>query len=403
MQDNNERRKSRAIQRRRFVKAIGGTAAAGVLAGCSGDGGDGSGDGGSDGGDGGDGGMDGGDGGSDGGDGGGDGGDGGDGGSWEPSEEVTLIVPYGPGGGYDFYTRALANTLNEQDMIPTSASVQNVDGAGGITATNQVWNADPDGHTFMIINTESFAVAQIARDAAQFDLAEMSIMPRVAGTLRCVAVSTETDITTFSELNEATKNGEINWGNQGPSTTSAINAKALAALGGEEIFTVEDYQNNSVTFGGRGEEYTALKRGDVQVMSGSFSSLLEYQQSGDIRYILMYSNEDSPPEEVENSDCVTFATSEVPIQNTDQIQAVSGGPFHRIFAGPPELPDEIHSYWCDTIGQAIQSDHYAQQAEEADRPITFGDCETAEQGVVTTIETYQENKDLLRELGILGG
>jgi tripartite-type tricarboxylate transporter receptor subunit TctC len=286
-------------------------------------------------------------------------------------------------------------------MIPTSASVQNVEGAGGITATNQVWNADPDGHTHMIINTESFAVAQITRDAARYDLAEGSILPRVAGTLRAVAVSTQTDITTFAELNEATANGEINWGNQGPATTSAINAKALAALGGDEVFSVDNYLNNAVTTNGRGEEYTAVQRGDIQVMSGSYSSLLEFQQAGDIRFVLLYNNEESLPSEVGNSDCATFATSSIEIQNTDQIQAVSGGPFHRIFAGPPGLSDEIHSYWCDKITQAIQSDHYQEQAEEADRPITYGDCETAAEGVQQTIETYQNNTDLLREIGLI--
>lgn len=381
--DNN--RFGRGVNRRRFLKTSGAIATTGLIAGCSGDGGDGS-----DGGDGGDG--------SDGSDG-SDGGDGGDG--WQPEEEVTLIVPYGPGGGYDFYTRALATTLNEEDMVPTSVSVQNVEGAGGITATNQVWNAEPDGHTHMIINTESFAVAQITRDAAQYDLGEMSILPRVAGTLRAVAVSTQTDITTFAELNEATKNGEVNWGNQGPATTSAINAKALAALGGEELFSLDNYLNNAVTTDGRGEEYTALQRGDIQVMSGSYSSLLEFQEAGDIRFVLLYNNEESLPENVENSDCATFATSEVNIQSTDQIQAVSGGPFHRIFAGPPELPSEIRSYWCDKITQAIQSDHFQQQAEEADRPITYGDCETATEGVQQTIETYEQNTDLLREIGLI--
>lgn len=90
------------------------------------------------------------------------------------------------------------------------------------------------------------------------------------------------------------------------------------------------------------------------------------------------------------------------VENVDQIIAVSGGPFHRIFAGPPEMDQEIQDYWCDTITEAIQSDHYEQQAEEADRPINYGDCDTAAEGIRTTIETYQENEDLLREIGIIG-
>jgi tripartite-type tricarboxylate transporter receptor subunit TctC len=383
MTADNEGHSSRTA-RRTFLKAAGGVGSIGLVAGClGGDGGDGSGDG------------------------------GGDGGATTgtptssptpsfPTEEVTWIVPYGPGGGYDFYTRALAQTINENDLMPVDNTVTNVEGAGGVTATNQVWNADADGHTLMIVNTESFAINQIARDAAQYDLREMTALPRVAGTLRAVAVSTQTDITTFSELNEATKAGDVNWGNQGPNTTSAVQVKALAALGGNEVFSLDDYESNSVTFNGRGEEYTALKRGDTHVMTGSYSSLFQFVEAGDARYVLVYNNEDQcPPDQTTNADCVTFETTSVNIANAEQIIAISGGPFHRIFAGPPGIPDGVHDYLCEVVTEAIQHDQFAALAEEAGRPIKYGDCELANQGLDSTVETYLEQRDLLEEMGVL--
>jgi peptide/nickel transport system substrate-binding protein len=99
------------LDRRRFLTIAGGTAATVAIAGCSGDGGDGTteGDGGSDGGDGGDGGSDGGDGGSDGGDGGSDGGDGGSG------------TTESGGGGSGTLTYARGNDSGTLDPQATSS------------------------------------------------------------------------------------------------------------------------------------------------------------------------------------------------------------------------------------------------------------------------------------------
>ena len=154
-------RKSGNVSRRKLLRTGGALTAGGLLAGCTG------------------------------GDGGGDGGadtptdtDGGGGDtpvdgdettttsqSGFPEKEITFIVPYGPGGGYDFYTRTLATVMNEKDIVPVKVSVKNVEGAGGVTATNQVWNAEPNGYTNMIVNTEAFAISQIARpNAAKYKL-----------------------------------------------------------------------------------------------------------------------------------------------------------------------------------------------------------------------------------------
>ena len=63
---------------------------------------------------------------------------------------VTLVVGYGPGGGYDVYARVLlARHLG--DYIPGHPTiiVQNMPGAGSLQATNYLYRAAPkDGTTF---------------------------------------------------------------------------------------------------------------------------------------------------------------------------------------------------------------------------------------------------------------
>lgn len=378
------------VERRSFLKMTGGVATVGGLAGCSG--GDGSGD-----------------------------DEGQDGGGQEsnpestpteetqtttqgpdyPEKEITFIVPYGPGGGYDFYTRALAKVLTEEDIVPVQVKVQNIEGAGGITATNQVYNAEPDGYTLMIINPEAFALGQLGRpQAAKYDLSKMTILPRVAGTTRALAVSTQTDITSGDELLQAAANGEIKWTSEGPTTTQSVMVKALAAVGGTD-FTVEDYRNNVVSFDGRESQYTAMKRGDVHVMSGDIVTLNKYVKTGDLRFVFTYSKEDSCPDLVDNDECDTFATLETDVQNADQIIAISGGPFHRVFGGPPEISSPIHKYLCGKISTAIKSDAFAKLAEEAGRPISYANCERSEKGVKQVVQTYKDNKDVLKEIGLL--
>ena len=61
-------------------------------------------------------------------------------------KQVRLIIPAGPGGGYDFYYRLLAVHL--ADHIPGHPSIidENMPGAAGVVATNYVYtNAPKDG------------------------------------------------------------------------------------------------------------------------------------------------------------------------------------------------------------------------------------------------------------------
>ena len=319
-----------------------------------------------------------------------------------PTKPITFIIPYGPGGGYDFYTRLLVQVLNQKDIIPVQAKAKNVAGSGGMVATNQVYNAEPTGYTNMIINTESFAIAQLARpEAARYQLQKMTALPRVAGTIRTIGVSTATDITTAEEFNQALKNGEINIGNMGPTTTDAVMLKVLAVLGGEATFSLKDYNQNAVTFDSRGGMFTALKRGSIDAMAGSFASLYKYVKSGDLRYVWVYTKKEHCPKGTKNSKCDTFATFNGEIPNVDQIIALSGGPYHRIFTGPPGIPENRHTYLCEKITKAIKNPLFQQQAKKANRPIKYGDCQLADKAIEQTVQTYKDNKNLLKKLDLI--
>jgi tripartite-type tricarboxylate transporter receptor subunit TctC len=61
-------------------------------------------------------------------------------------KQVTLIVGYGPGGGYDVYARLLAQFLGRHIPGSPNVIVQNMPGAGSLRAANFIYtNAPKDG------------------------------------------------------------------------------------------------------------------------------------------------------------------------------------------------------------------------------------------------------------------
>src|SRR5215510_315695 len=65
-----------------------------------------------------------------------------------PSQPITLISPYPPGGATDFLARTLAEGL--KGRLSQSVIVQNIGGAGGTVGTLQAAKAKPDGYTLLL-------------------------------------------------------------------------------------------------------------------------------------------------------------------------------------------------------------------------------------------------------------
>ena len=68
-----------------------------------------------------------------------------------PSKPVTIIVPFGAGGGVDTNTRALAPILEKH--LGQKILVENRGGGGGITGHTLGMMAKPDGYTLTMVST----------------------------------------------------------------------------------------------------------------------------------------------------------------------------------------------------------------------------------------------------------
>ena len=75
-----------------------------------------------------------------------------------PSRPMTLVVPFGVGSGSDLIARVLGARMSE--LLGQTVVIENVSGAGGMTAAARVAHAPPDGYQFVLGSIDTFAINQ---------------------------------------------------------------------------------------------------------------------------------------------------------------------------------------------------------------------------------------------------
>jgi tripartite-type tricarboxylate transporter receptor subunit TctC len=97
---------------------------------------------------------------------------------FSPQRQITVVVPIGAGGGVDATGRLIAEKLSERLKQPVV--VENRTGAGGMTGTDSVAKAAPDGHTILLMES-SAVLHKWLRTNVPFDvLADFTPIARVA-------------------------------------------------------------------------------------------------------------------------------------------------------------------------------------------------------------------------------
>lgn len=133
--------------------------------------------------------------------------------SW-PSQSITFVVPFSPGGSNDVIARFLAQELSESLGQPVV--IENRAGGGGSIGAAHVATSSPDGYTFL------FTSATIATNAAfqsvPYDLSSAFAPVSRVGTSPYIIVSRDglgaSDIMEFAEIARAAP-GELSYGTAG--------------------------------------------------------------------------------------------------------------------------------------------------------------------------------------------
>ena len=171
-------------------------------------------------------------------------------------KQIRIIVGSSTGGGYDLYARYLARHLGKYVPGNPTVIVQNMPGAGGLSATNHLHaRASRDGLTIGIVQG-SLTFAQIGKSPnAQFDMRGFGWLGSANATSNICAFSKRAGVHNARDLLDK----KVVIGASGGSTDFVPNL--LNALVGTKFDIVKGYKSTS-------DILPAIERGEVDGICG---------------------------------------------------------------------------------------------------------------------------------------
>src|SRR6478735_7927868 len=140
-----------------------------------------------------------------------------------PARQITIVVPFGPGGSADLLARILATHM--QAKLGQTVVVENRAGAGGSIGTNYVAKAAPDGYTLLLGTVSSIAVNAALYAKLPFDV-DKDIQPitQLVSFPNLLIVNPKLPINNVQELIDYVKKneGKVNYASSGLGTSSHL-------------------------------------------------------------------------------------------------------------------------------------------------------------------------------------
>lgn len=160
-----------------------------------------------------------------------------------PVKPLNIVVPIGPGGGYDFTGRLLGEGLSKE--LGQAVVVENRAGAGTVVGTTYVVKSAPDGYTMVVGGIGSIAHASaLVKDLPYnpaTDLVPLQLVSTNSYTLSARAdlgPKNLQEIVAFAKANP----GKLTIGTPGQGTGQTVAALMLKSLGGIDLLEVQ-YKN----------------------------------------------------------------------------------------------------------------------------------------------------------------
>jgi tripartite-type tricarboxylate transporter receptor subunit TctC len=192
-----------------------------------------------------------------------------------PSRNVTMVVPYPPGGSNDVFARELAKRLSE--AWKQAVVVDNRPGAGGAIGAAYVSRAKPDGYTLMLLSSSFTTNAAIDTHLPFDPVKGFTDIGMVAKGPMILTVKNDLPAKTFAEfLAYARANpGKLNFGSSGVGSTNHFATELLGDAAGIKMI--------HVPYKGMNPAVTDVIAGNVDVLIASAPSIYPQVKGGRVR------------------------------------------------------------------------------------------------------------------------
>lgn len=290
-----------------------------------------------------------------------------------PSEDLTVIVPFGAGGGTDLYIREIMDIMKEEEIYSGNIMVENREGGSGATGYSYLNKKSEDPY-FVGPTAASFFTTPLVSEAG-YNVEDFTPIALMGADDLFLMVNFDSDIESLDDFIETAKNETVRIGGVGQVSDERIVPEQLAEEAGFEF----EY----VPFQGAGELTSALTSNSLDAIVGNPTRSMGQIESDMFRPLAF-----SGLERYEELDNVPTFIEEGYEVNISQPRGI---------ILPPEVDEDVKAWWVEAMKQVAETERWQDFVKNNGMSdyVLFG--EDFEEYINETNQTFTEAVDKFSE------
>jgi putative tricarboxylic transport membrane protein len=251
-------------------------------------------------------------------------------------DDLRIIAPAKPGGGWDQTARALEEVIRAGGGAK-SVTVENVAGAGGTVGLAQLVDKEKGNANVLMVNG-LVMVGAILTNNSPATLEQVTPIARLTGEYEVIVVPAASELKTLADLVGKLKAdaGAVPFGGGSAGGTDHILAGLIAKAAGADLAKL-----NYVPFSGGGEALAAVLGGHVSAGISGYSEWEGQIKSGELRALAI-----SAPVKQEGIDIATLKEQGVDVELANW----------RAVVAAPGIDEAGKKALMDVVDAAVKSD-----------------------------------------------
>ena len=290
---------------------------------------------------------------------------------------IRIMVGSTPGSFYDLWGRLLARYWGKQIPGSPEVIVQNMPGAGSLTATNYVYAvAKPDGLSMVLPNNSIYIEQLVERKEVQFDLRKFHWIGSASQDSIIFYMRADTPFKTIGDIVKAKQPPSC--GGSGTTSSDYLVAKILELTLGANINSVLGYP-------GGNEADLAVEKGEIACRAHTLAAHFgrepfnSWHKKGFDRHLLQTGRKRDPRAAEAPTIYEILEEFKVPSGNRRIVQAMlSGGEFGRPFLVTPGTPADRVKILRESFVKALKDPELLDDAKKAKMEVDYTSGEELE-------------------------
>ena len=291
-----------------------------------------------------------------------------------PDRNIDVIIPYGPGGGFDLYARAVGKVM--ENVLPRGVVVipRNMPGAASAKGIQAMYRAAPDGYTFGIVDLPGGVQPQLLGEPIQYDLDTVTWLGVVNIGVYSLVVGRKSPFQTLEAFRAATRAPFI--------ATTGSNDLAMAKIALRQMKTEAKFLTG---YTGGPETHLAVIRGEADASFGIDVIIAKHLAAGDLKQLVWFQRRGA-----------RGTPAGVPSADDIGLPQLANLGLYRMFAAPPGLPEPVRQKLVAMVQAALRHPDLATWSQTSNFPLDPGTPEEARRLYMEQKAFLVQNVDALR-------